>query len=285
MPLAITDYARSPRTNAIQAVALALSLLRRAPRSAPAAVRKAAKRLRDAVTELQSRRRARRNAPAKKADPRVINTALDTAWGALRDALAAVARLPRERYPASAEAQRLIDLLFPEALAFLKLEYNAVWVESDETLRAMRQDDTAAALAPLVHADLVAEVARAHKAFGDAVGMTAEVEPAAPAVDVAEALTRVQAAITSYAVQVVAAAEEADEETVTQYRHALAPIIEQRAKARKGAKAEATDDGAEEGEEETEEESGEEGTGEEGDAPANDADGAEKTEEDVARVA
>lgn len=283
MPLAITDYARSPRTNAIQAVALALSLLRRAPRDAPAAVRKAAKRLRDAVTELQSRRRARRNAPAKKADPRVINTALDTAWGALRDALAAVARLPRERYPASAEAQRLIDLLFPEALAFLKLEYNAVWVESDEALRAMREYDTAAALAPLVHADLVAEVARAHKAFGDAVGMTAEVERA-PAVDVAEALTRVQAAITSYAVQVVAAAEEADEETVTQYRHALAPITEQRAKARKGAKAEATDDEAEEDEEGTEEEAGGEGA-EEGGAPANDADGAEKIEEDVARVA
>ena len=278
MPLAITDYARSPRTNAIQAVALALSLLRRTPRDAPAAVRKAAKRLRDAVTELQSRRRARRNAPAKKADPRVINTALDTAWGALRDALAAVARLPRERYPASAEAQRLIDLLFPEALAFLKLEYNAVWVESDEALRAMREYDTAAALAPLVHADLVAEVARAHKAFGDAVGMTAEVERA-PAVDVAEALTGVQAAITSYAVQVVAAAEEADEETVTQYRHALAPITEQRAKARKGAKA------GEETVEEGEEEEGEEETEEEGDAPANDADGAEEKEEDVARVA
>jgi len=282
MPLAITDYARSPRTNAIQAVALALSLLRRAPRNAPAAVRKAAKRLRDAVTELQSRRRARRNAPAKKADPRVANTALDTAWGALRDVLAAVARLPRERYPASAEARRLLDVLFPEALAFLKLEYNAVWVESDETLRAMRGDNTAAALRPLVHADLVTEVARAHKAFGDIVGMTAEVDPAAPAVNVAEALTRVQAAITSYAVQVVAAAEEADEVTLARYEHALAPITEQRAKARKGAKAEeATDDAEETSEEETAEEDAEE----EGDAPANDADGTETTEEDVARVA
>jgi hypothetical protein len=290
MSLSITTYARSPRLNAVQAVALALTLLRRVPTDAPAPVRKAAKRLRDAVTELQSRRRVRRAAPGKKVDPRVAKAALDTAWAALRDALGVVARLPHERYPSAVAAQQLTDRLFPEALAFLKLEYNAIWVESDEALRALREKDTAAALAPLVHADLVHEVARAHKDFGDVIGMTADAA-AAPGVDVGEALAAVTGAITAYAVQVVAASDDADEATVERYRVALEPIVERRARSRNGAKADADD------EEGDDEEDAEEGKAQEdgdekdatkpaaepkGDAPANDT---APSKERVPRVA
>lgn len=270
MPLAATDYIRPPRTNVVQALGLALALLRRVPKDVPEAARKAAKRLRAETQELQRRRRARKQAPAKKVDSRVANEALDTAWSALRDGLAAVARLPRAHFPASAQAQALLDRVFPEALAFLKQDYNAVWVESDELLRALREEGLTAEIGQLVHASFVAAVERAHKDFGDVIGMTAETQPAAPAVDLAEALARVHAALSAYAVQMVAAADDADEATVARVRHALEPIVEQRGRSRKRAKdavvEEPADDDADE-------------------APANDADGEVAEEAPVTRVA
>jgi len=275
MSLAAADYIRPPRTNAVKALGLALALLRRAPKDAPEPARKAAKRLRAATTELQRRRRVRAQPAAKRADPREAKTALDVAWGALRDGLLAAARLPREHSTASGEAQALLDRTFPGALGFLQQEYNAMWVESDELLRAMREEGLVEAIGRVLHADFVAAVARAHQGFGDVIGMTAEVAPAPAGVDIAEALTALHAAIASYAVQMVAAADDADAATVAGIRHALEPIVAQRARGRKRAEdATAEEEGEGQGEGESEGE---------GDAPANDADA--EPAEGTARVA
>lgn len=142
---------------------------------------------------------------------------LDVAWGALRDAKALLARL------------------FPNALGFLSQGDHAVWVESDELLRAVREEGLAEAIGALVPADVLGEVERAHKAFGDVIGMSADVAPAAPKVDRAAARDAVYAAVTAYAVQVVAAADDADAATVEALRHALEPIVEQRVRTRKRA--------------------------------------------------
>jgi hypothetical protein len=269
MPLNAADYIRPPRTNVVKALGLALALLRRAPKDAPEPARKATKRLRAATTELQRRRRVRQQPTAKRADPREAKAALDTTWGALRDGLLAAARLPREHSAASVEAQALLDRVFPGSLTFLQQEYNAVWVESDELLRTLREEDVAAAIGRVIHADFGAAVERAHKDFGDVIGMTAEVAPTAAGVDLAEALTALNAAIASYAVQMVAAADDADAATEASVRHALEPIVAQRARGRKRTEDATTE---------------EEGEGDaDADAPANDADA--EPAEDTARVA
>ena len=62
-----------------------------------------------------------------------ISRAADLAWGALRDLLDALSRLP-DKYERAGKARKLLATLFPEGLLFLRLPYGEQYVTMDTML-------------------------------------------------------------------------------------------------------------------------------------------------------
>ena len=123
---------------------------------------------------------------------------------------------------------------FPDGLTFLKLAYTAEWAESEKRLEQIDDGKLANELDAVAGPEFLAELRLAHKAYGEALGVT-KASPAAPqAPALLEPLRTVQAALAGYALQLAAWAE-ADPAAVATVRKALRPLDDYRAaQARRG---------------------------------------------------
>ncbi len=228
-------YVQPPKMDVANAIAMVAKLLRRTPEDAPEGVTAAAAKLRKRAARLQAAwaRRAVK-APVTRTRPQVV--ALIGVWSALQGRLVAWTRLPPGEHPESVRAQELLDALFANGRDFLKLEQAPLWAESARRLDLLDAASRAAEAEALAGEAFVRSVRKAHKACGDALGTTAAKEPAGAAVDLMPLLNEVRDAVAAYALQLLAATDHDDAASVARTAHALAPIDEQRGRA-KGRRA------------------------------------------------
>jgi len=129
-------------------------------------------------------------------------------------------------------AAQIHEALFSEGLTFLQLKYVEQHAESARRIDLIKDEGLRPQLDELVGKELVDELHRAHKAYGDALGITRASEPAVETESLLEPLRALQRAIGAYALQVLAFAS-LDPDHVAPARRALEPIDEFRAAARR----------------------------------------------------
>jgi hypothetical protein len=223
-----TPYVRPPQCDVASGFALGVALLSAVPKGAPENVRKAAKKLRTATVDLrQAWSSSGRSAPM---DKRPADIRVDKAWGALYSRLDAYASLPAGEHKRAKRAAELLDVIYPDGLQFLTLPYNAEWAEGEKRLKLIEEDELAEDIDALAGPEFLAEVRKAHRIYGEAIGVT---RPAAEAkranlVDPLRALGR---AITQYALQVIAMVDDEKPESIALVKRALRPIDDHRADA------------------------------------------------------
>jgi hypothetical protein len=175
----------------------------------------------------------RRDVPSRSELRQPADLAVDTAWTALYERLRAYAMLPIEQTHEARQAQELLRTLFPDALAFLRLPYEAQWAESESRLHTIEQLRLTADLHRLAGAEFLAEVRRTHEVYGKVLGRGRDGRDSADDLPLDSATLRelrfaLARAIAHYALKIVALADE-DDELV---RRVLAPIEDFRRKGR-----------------------------------------------------
>lgn len=229
-----TAYLSAPAVDAAGGVALGVALLAAAPKKPPASIRRAAHALRKSTLALQSAWKL--TEAAATPDRRGADHRMDVAWNAFWNRLHAYAELPSEDYPRAGHAAAREATLFGDGLAFLKLPYAREWAESERRLRMLDDKKLESELREIVGQDFIAEVRAAHAAYGDALGIT-EAQAAPPdVVKVQQPLRDLQAAVRSYALQVVAVAD-GNPDFAPAAHDALSPIDQLRATTSRSANA------------------------------------------------
>lgn len=103
---------------------------------------------------------------------RPIDMAADISWGALHGRMESLAMLPHDRYPSAARAATLRDLLFPQGLTFLTLEYGAQWAEAERRLKVIEQQRLKSEIDALCGPEVLVEVRRCHAEYAEMIGVT-----------------------------------------------------------------------------------------------------------------
>lgn len=168
-------YLDPPVLDASGLLALGQALLDAAPISGHPSLHGPLRRLRQACDDLQGALRQVREAPPPPPPPRPesrqpADFALDNAWTALYDRLRAYAMLPESEVPKVKRAQELLRLLFPDALGFLRLPYEAEWTESDRRLRSVEKLSLLPDLDAIAGPEFLVEVRRTHEIYSRAIG-------------------------------------------------------------------------------------------------------------------
>jgi hypothetical protein len=254
-------YIELPVLDSPGTLALARALIERATEVGPspgerpgkpsalsmAEVQHALRRLVSAQSDLTAA--SKRPDPVSRPELRQpADLAADTAWTALYERLRAYAMLPSERIPEARQAQDLLRTLFPDALAFLRLPYEAQWAEGDSRLRTIEQLRLAADLQRLAGGEFLAEVQRTHEIYGRVLGLgrhrdsrpplregprgMAELDDDAPLDSTTKRELRfaLSRAIAQYALKIVALSDEED----ALVHELLAPLQELQALRRSG---------------------------------------------------
>lgn len=219
-------YVRAPQADVPATVALGVSLISAVPKGAPAPVKAAAKKLRSSVVELQKAWGTPPAAPPQ-VTKRAADAATDSAWGAMEARLSGYARLPVSRYPKAARALEIHGALFPTGLDFLAKAFKTQWAEEEKRLGLIDDKEYAADIDLLAGSEFLAEVRRAHKAYGKALAITQAEDPS-PEATVLEPLRAVGRAVVDHALQLLAWAS-ADPKAEASVRSALKPIDDLRA--------------------------------------------------------
>jgi hypothetical protein len=234
-PLQMESYVRAPVDSVPSGVALAIKLLGRVPKDASEGVKKRARALRAKTVALQ-KAWADRDRVVKDVDKRPFDNANDVAWGALIDRLTAYAALPHERYPLAERASAILASLKLIDRGWLAIDFPEQWAEGNKRLTRVAAEGLRGELVDLAGEDFVAETERTHKAYGDALGITATKGPThVEEADLSTHLRDTARAIADYAVQLLAMYDPDDRENDRAVRHALEPLDTHRAKTRRGA--------------------------------------------------
>lgn len=223
----IGELVQLPTLDAASAVTLVKRLLTLAGqhKKLPAAVDKARKRLETGHAELAAALSDRLTVTS--GDPRrsqAADQAEDLALSALYDFLTAYSKLP-ESAPESARAARLLATLYPDGLRFTQLTYAKQWAETSARLQRMAADALDRDLKQLGGEVFLQNLQRAHKEYGEALGVTqpkAGNEPAA--VPLREPLQRLLEALRKYVLQLSAQADPEQPATEELAAELLAPL-------------------------------------------------------------
>lgn len=242
-PLSITDYATAPRLSASSAVSLGIALLTVVPKPAPQSVRIAATRLRGSVVDLQREWGRELDGGAASTLPRDADLRVDRVIRATSMRLEAYALLSPQHMPQAEPAKRVHTRLFPQGLRFINLPYEEQWSHCQRLVEAIDADDALATdLEELVGEPILSELRAAQLAYGDALGITTERTTPEP-IPLLDHLNLVRAAITGYALQIVAM-QDVDSDRIADARRALAPIDERRAREARRAPTPGRDEGS-----------------------------------------
>jgi len=222
----LPSYLPLPRFDVPSSVAVSAALLAAAPAQAGPAVVKAGRNLRAATLALQQSWGERQLALGsdKVADPRLVDTRGDAAWGSMAVSLQAQAALPHDRFPRAARAAALINKVFPDGLAFLKLPYTSQWAECQKRIDLIKSLKLEAELNELAGPDFLVEVQASHEAYTAMVQDTLR-RTEARGINLSEPLREVARTLTGYVTQVVAwATDDERPETLQAAIAALRPL-------------------------------------------------------------
>ncbi len=168
---------------------------------------------------------ALRERAGSAADPvaRAADRALDDAWAAFQTWLLGWTRLPDRAHGRVAEARRVYAELFPKGLQFLTLDFKDEWKESQERLDRISDAKLDELIDALGGGAFVANVARAHRHYGEALQITSS-SRAEPDSQVRTALDATHMALREYVAQVAATVRRDDPQTVEIADVLLAPL-------------------------------------------------------------
>lgn len=237
VPIDPSQYARPPVINLENGIALCRALVDACPKSMPASVKKAAKKLADMTDKAQAALALRQKALGKVSDEdvRFVDQAGDSSWGALRTRLLGYAELPVSEYPDAKRARELVTILFAaDGLSFLKETYPVQWSTADTILKRIDEDTLGKDIDRIAGKEFLENVRKRHASYGAMVkGLLAR--EAAAGVNLSEQVRTLGRAIVEYATKVCASADDDDAESITTARAALRPLDAFReANARRG---------------------------------------------------
>lgn len=178
--------------------------------------------------EMKRRIQIRERA-GSSADPRAraADRALDDAWGAFQSWLMGWTRLPDRAHPLVADARALYAALFPKGLQFLTLEFRDEWNESQLRLDYIAEAKLDGVIEKMGGAPFLANLARMHRAYGEALHITPSSRDGRvnePDHEVLGAMERTHMALRDYVAQVAATARRNDPESVAIADRLLEPF-------------------------------------------------------------
>ncbi|MBX3221054.1 MAG: hypothetical protein KF795_11090 [Labilithrix sp.] len=182
-------------------------------------------RLLDA-TEALKRWIVARERSGSAADPkaRAADRALDDAWGAFQSWLLGWTHLPDRAHARVPDARRLYTSLFPKGLQFLTLDFKDEWTESQNRLDQITTRGLDRLIDELGGGPFLHTLARAHRAYGDALHITGGGTTPEPDSMVRRALEATHMALRDYVAQVAAMVRRDDPALVNVAGHLLAPL-------------------------------------------------------------
>jgi len=155
---------------------------------------------------------------------RAADVVEDNAFGALVDWLKSFARLPGERHDEAAEAQTVLDGVFAAGLELLKIRPVDEWQEAEARLKLLADDGHNDTIAKLGGKPFLDELAVAHEAYGEALGITV-VKPVVDSPAIREALTDAIDELRGYVLTVSSLVKKKDATTAAMAARLLAPLI------------------------------------------------------------
>jgi hypothetical protein len=183
-------------------------------------------KLREQASLLQQSWVAASRPAAAAESVRPLDVVLDRRWGALRSRLEGCVQLGDDDH--APRAVRVLEVLFPTGLDFLKLPYADEWAESEKRLLLVKTDELDGEIVELAGKKYLPALREAHAAYGTALGITEKKVTAADAARVVEPLRQLQAAIAAYARGVVGLVEDDDAKSVAAAQEQLEPIVRAR---------------------------------------------------------
>ncbi|MCW5833441.1 MAG: hypothetical protein KIS78_13645, partial [Labilithrix sp.] len=194
-------------------------------RPASASAQGALARLLESTSTLR-RWMVARERSGSAADPkaRAADRALDDAWGAFQSWLLGWTRLPERAHARVPDARRLYASLFPKGLQFLTLDFKDEWTESQNRLDHIATRGLDLLIDELGGGPFLHTIARAHRAYGDALHITGAGTTPEPDAMVRRALEETHMALRDYVAQVAAMVRRDDPGLVGAAASLLAPL-------------------------------------------------------------
>jgi hypothetical protein len=182
-------------------------------------------RLLESTAELKLRIAARERS-GSAADPkaRAADRVVDDAWGAFQSWLLGWTRLPQRAHGRIPDAQMLYASLFPKGLQFLTLDFKDEWTESQNRLDQITTRGLDLLIDELGGGPFLATIARAHRAYGDALHITGQGSTPEPDCLVRRSLAETHMALRDYVAQVAAMVRRTDPSSVDTAGRLLAPL-------------------------------------------------------------
>jgi len=164
-----------PRTNALDAEALAISLLTAASATpVPAMAAKSCERLKTKTTALSGAIATLVTPKAESTQPlpHVIDPRLDRCLSLARQWIEAILYLEEPENTLRDLAKSIHDVFFADGLTYINLSYQRQWSAVRARLTVADELGLDAAFAELNGAFFIASIRRLHKLYGDALGIT-----------------------------------------------------------------------------------------------------------------
>jgi len=160
------------------------------------------------------------------ADPRAraADRVLDDAWGAFQSWLLGWTRLPDRAHMRVGDTRRLYSSLFPKGLQFLTLDFKDEWTESQNRIDQITTHGYDLLIDELGGTAFLAQIRRAHRAYGDALHITGAGSTPEPDSLVRRALDETHMQLREYVAQVAALVRRNDSSLVDMAARLLAPL-------------------------------------------------------------
>lgn len=165
-----------------------------------------------------------------RVEARQADRLIDSAWAALFDFLGAWSKVPYE--PAAEQARHVRGALYPDGLKFTLLPFKREWAESETRIHAMGREGFDETITKLGGAPFIKAIRKAHKAYGEVLGITRVPSDAPSAPTLREPLEAFILALRGYVLQVTAHADEDDPEAKALTERLLAPLTRWQTRAR-----------------------------------------------------
>jgi hypothetical protein len=223
------SYVDAPRFGASYCRSVSRQLLNSMPGDATADEKKAMKiviELADEVAGVITERERLGGAKVRTAMVRFAN-----GWSASAEILGGLARIEGS---VGADAQAMLDTVFADGVAFVKLDAQAAWSEGQRRLDRIDDEGLARKLASLVGEHVVTEVREGTASVGEAIGAGSTPRELPSKTALADCVAAFGRGVGAYARLVASRVVETDPVSVHRFKSALAPIDEYRA-SRKGS--------------------------------------------------
>jgi hypothetical protein len=207
----------------VEELALAAAQVGKLSPGAHAALERLLEGLEDLKRNIAARERA-----GSAADPhaRAADRQLDDAWAAFQSWLLGWTHLPDRAHPQVAGAKQLYAAMFPKGLQFLTLDFKDEWTESQRRLDTVVDGGLVSLIDVLGGRPFLDHIAFAHRAYGDALHITANETLPDPDAHVRRGLEETHLALRDYVAQVAAMVRRNDPTTIGVARRLLAPLAD-----------------------------------------------------------